>query len=130
MKTEQTKIQWANFTFNPWRGCTKISEGCANCYAEVLSRRNPATLGEWGPGRPRVLAKLKAFLTHPDAILLTRTNDRALVPMVLHALWCQKLEKEMPELITTGPGVEVARRALEPRIEAITKHFATGKDQA
>lgn len=76
------------------------------------------------------LAKLKAFLTHPDAILLTRTNDRALVPMVLHALWCQKLEKEMPDLITTGPGVKVARKALEPRIEAITKHFATGKDQA
>lgn len=56
MKLEQTAIEWAHYTFNPWRGCTKVSEGCANCYAEVLSRRNPATLGEWGPGRPRVLA--------------------------------------------------------------------------
>lgn len=56
MKTEQTNIEWAHYTFNPWRGCTKVSEGCAHCYAEVLSRRNPATLGEWGPGRPRVLA--------------------------------------------------------------------------
>lgn len=49
MKSEQTAIEWAHYTFNPWRGCTKVSEGCANCYAEVLSRRNPATLGEWGP---------------------------------------------------------------------------------
>ena len=56
MKTEQTNIEWAHYTFNPWRGCTKVSEGCAHCYAEVLSRRNPATLGEWGPGQPRVLA--------------------------------------------------------------------------
>ena len=56
MKTEQTKIQWANYTFNPWRGCTKVSEGCANCYAEAQSKRNPALLGEWGPGKPRVLA--------------------------------------------------------------------------
>ena len=56
MKSEQTAIEWAHYTFNPWRGCTKVSDGCANCYAEVLSRRNPATLGEWGPGRPRVLA--------------------------------------------------------------------------
>lgn len=56
MKTEQTNIEWADFTFNPWRGCTKVSEGCAHCYAETLSKRNPAVLGEWGKGKPRVLA--------------------------------------------------------------------------
>lgn len=56
MKTTPTKIQWADYTFNPWRGCTKVSEGCANCYAETLSLRNPAVLGQWGPGKPRVLA--------------------------------------------------------------------------
>lgn len=27
-----TKIQWATHTFNPWRGCRKVSEECANCY--------------------------------------------------------------------------------------------------
>lgn len=37
-------------------GCTKVSPGCANCYAESLSKRNPKLLGEWGPGKPRVLA--------------------------------------------------------------------------
>lgn len=50
---ESTKIQWADATWNPWRGCTKVSEGCANCYAEVLSRRNPKVLGEWGPNGVR-----------------------------------------------------------------------------
>jgi protein gp37 len=51
-----TKISWCDHTFNPWRGCTKVSAGCANCYAEVQSRRNPAVLGEWGKGGARAVA--------------------------------------------------------------------------
>lgn len=32
--------QWHDgYSFNPWWGCTKISEGCANCYAESLASR-------------------------------------------------------------------------------------------
>lgn len=27
-----TKISWTHRTWNPWRGCTKISPGCKNCY--------------------------------------------------------------------------------------------------
>ncbi len=53
---ENSRIEWTDHTFNPWRGCTKISPGCAHCYAETGSHRNPAVLGEWGPGRPRVVA--------------------------------------------------------------------------
>lgn len=37
MKT--TKIEWTDATWNPSIGCTMISEGCANCYAEVMARR-------------------------------------------------------------------------------------------
>lgn len=33
-----------------------MSPGCTNCYAEKMSHRNPAVLGEWGPGAKRVLA--------------------------------------------------------------------------
>lgn len=54
---EETKIKWADHSWSPWRGCTKVSPGCANCYAETLSKRNPAVLGRWGKGKPRVLAK-------------------------------------------------------------------------
>jgi protein gp37 len=54
--SKNSKIEWTDHTFNPWRGCTKVSPGCANCYAETLSKRNPALLGEWGAGKPRVLA--------------------------------------------------------------------------
>ncbi len=53
---ENTKIQWAHHTFNHVRGCEKIAPGCANCYAEAQSKRNPGTLGIWGPNGTRVLA--------------------------------------------------------------------------
>jgi protein gp37 len=53
---ENSKIQWTTHTFNPWRGCTKVAAGCANCYAETMSKRNQKTLGIWGPNGTRVVA--------------------------------------------------------------------------
>jgi protein gp37 len=35
----RTKIEWTESTWNPITGCTKISSGCKNCYAEVMTRR-------------------------------------------------------------------------------------------
>lgn len=34
-----SKIEWTENTWNPVTGCSKISQGCAHCYAEVMSRR-------------------------------------------------------------------------------------------
>lgn len=34
-----SKIEWTEETWNPITGCTKISNGCKNCYAEVMARR-------------------------------------------------------------------------------------------
>lgn len=53
---KETGIEWCDHTFNPWRGCTKVSPGCQHCYAETLSKRNPAVLGEWGPDGKRAIA--------------------------------------------------------------------------
>lgn len=35
----RTKIEWTDVTWNPTTGCTKISAGCKNCYAERLAKR-------------------------------------------------------------------------------------------
>jgi protein gp37 len=35
----KTKIEWADATWNPITGCTKISPGCQNCYAERMAKR-------------------------------------------------------------------------------------------
>lgn len=44
---EKTGIEWCDSTFNPWVGCTKISPGCDNCYAEQLSKRWWGEEGLW-----------------------------------------------------------------------------------
>jgi protein gp37 len=36
---EKSKIEWTDATWNPVRGCTKISPGCKHCYAEVFAER-------------------------------------------------------------------------------------------
>jgi protein gp37 len=35
----QSGIEWTDATWNPVRGCTKVSPGCKNCYAETLTKR-------------------------------------------------------------------------------------------
>ncbi len=35
----KTKIEWTEETWNPTTGCTKVSAGCKNCYAEVMANR-------------------------------------------------------------------------------------------
>ncbi len=36
---DSTSIEWTESTWNPVTGCTKVSAGCANCYAERMARR-------------------------------------------------------------------------------------------
>lgn len=37
--SNHTAIEWTNVTWNPVTGCTKVSPGCDNCYAERFSER-------------------------------------------------------------------------------------------
>jgi protein gp37 len=43
-----TKIEWTDRTWNPVRGCSRVSEGCRNCYAERTAARfsNQVNLGD------------------------------------------------------------------------------------
>ena len=52
--SEVTNIEWADSTFNPWEGCTKVGPGCDNCYAENRNARFAGGAAiNWGPGAPR-----------------------------------------------------------------------------
>lgn len=55
-----TTIAWCDHSASPWYGCTEVHTGCDHCYARELAKRNPATLGVWGPDGTRV--KSKSFL--------------------------------------------------------------------
>ena len=37
--SDNSKIEWTDATWNPVRGCTKISPGCQHCYAERFAER-------------------------------------------------------------------------------------------
>lgn len=50
---ENSKIEWCDHTFNPWIGCTKVSEGCKHCYAETLMDKRYGRV-KWGAQGTRV----------------------------------------------------------------------------
>lgn len=50
---ENTKIEWADHTWNPWIGCTKVGPPCDNCYAEALMDTRYGRV-QWGPQGERV----------------------------------------------------------------------------
>jgi protein gp37 len=60
-------IQWTDATWNPVTGCSKVSPGCANCYAETLTRRFSGT---WGvpdlPWTPENAAE--NVILHPERL--------------------------------------------------------------
>lgn len=49
---ETTGIAWTDSSWNPWLGCSKLSEACRFCYAETLVRGRMG-LDVWGPDAPR-----------------------------------------------------------------------------
>ena len=92
----ETKIEWTDYTFNPWRGCTKIASGCDNCYAERMARQNPAVLGEWGPDGKRAWAA-EAYWRLPS-----KWNEQAAKNGVRRRVFCGSLMdvfEDRPELV-------------------------------
>lgn len=43
---DSTGISWTDHTWNPWIGCTKVSPGCTNCYAEEIVEVFPMAKGK------------------------------------------------------------------------------------
>ena len=54
----QSAIEWTESTWNPVTGCTKISTGCLNCYAERMAKRLQAM------GQERYRKGFKVTLHH------------------------------------------------------------------
>lgn len=49
---QKTEIAWCDSTWNPVRGCTRVSEGCRNCYAERMAARRLPGLMSPTTGQP------------------------------------------------------------------------------
>jgi len=59
---KMTKIEWTDSTWNCVTGCSKISAGCLNCYAEKMTRRLKAM------GQPKYANGFEAVITHHDVL--------------------------------------------------------------
>lgn len=49
---ENSKIEWCDYTFNPWIGCTEVGPACEHCYARVMMAERYGRV-EWGAGQDR-----------------------------------------------------------------------------
>src|SRR3954470_813329 len=49
MASAASAIEWTEATWNPVTGCSKVSPGCAHCYAETLSLRFGRSVKPWTP---------------------------------------------------------------------------------
>lgn len=75
-----SKIEWTDATWNPVRGCTKVSPGCKHCYAETFAERFRGTLGhpfEFGFDLRIVPEKLGDPIrwTRPQKIFVNSMSD-------------------------------------------------------
>lgn len=65
--SDQSRIGWTDATWNPVTGCSKVSPGCAHCYAETLSLRFGWSKLPWTPENA-----LENVVLHPERLDLPR----------------------------------------------------------
>lgn len=63
MANTNTKIEWTDATWSPVSGCSKVSPGCAHCYAERVSHRFGFTSQPWTPEHAA-----ENVVLHPDRL--------------------------------------------------------------
>ena len=62
-----SSIEWTEMTWNPTTGCTKISAGCKNCYAEIMTHRLKAM------GQEKYKHGFNVVKIYPDALRIPYT---------------------------------------------------------
>jgi len=91
---QNSKIEWCDHTFSPWWGCTKVSDGCKNCYAEGVAKRFGNDC--WGVnGKRRMMSE--AYWRQP-----LKWNREAEAAGVRRRVFCASMAdvfEDRPELI-------------------------------
>lgn len=113
---ENSKIQWCDHTFNCWIGCSRVSDGCLNCYAENLMADRYGRV-KWGPKGTR--SKVKDW-SGPE-----KWNREAARDGEKHKVFCASLADVFEDW--TGPiqdhkGNELWTFGLEGRYEPKSVH--------
>lgn len=100
---QNSKIEWTHHTANLWWGCTKVHEGCDNCYAETLSKRFGNDV--WGVDKPRkeIKSVWKDLDAYQKAAAAAGEVHRVFVGSMMDIF-----EKPMPLIDTNGNDFETS----------------------
>jgi len=71
----QSSIEWTEMTWNPTTGCSKVSQGCKHCYAEIMSNR----LQAMGVEKYRDAFEVRE---HPEALKIPYTWKKSKIVFV------------------------------------------------
>ena len=106
-----SKIEWTECTWNPVTGCTKISPGCLNCYAERMARRLQAM------GQPNYRNGFRLTL-HPHMLELPLRwrQPRSIFVNSMSDLFHKDVPLDFIEKV-----FDVMRRAPQHRFQILTK---------
>lgn len=148
-------IKWTEATWNPITGCTKVSQGCKNCYAERLSHRLQAMGAEnyrdgfkvtlhphmlelpkrWRKGR-RIFVNSMSDIFHPDvptSYILSMWETMLAAPQHQYQILTKRPERllEIEELVHWPPqiwmGVTVESDRHVDRIDLLRNSSAAVK---
>lgn len=107
----QTSIEWTEMTWNPAVGCSKVSPGCANCYAEAMAKRLQA-MGMEGYEKGFALTLLPHRLEEP----LKRSKSTIYFVNSMSDLFHEKIPDDYIRQV-----FDVIRRAPRHTFQVLTK---------
>lgn len=94
---QNSKIEWTHHTANLWHGCTKVHEGCDNCYAETLAKRWGNDI--WGNDKPR--KEVKSVWRELDKMQLNAKKANEMHRVFVGSMM-DIFEKPMPLIDSNG----------------------------
>ena len=121
MATQSSKIEWTESTWNPVRGCTRVSEGCRFCYAERIAARfsgrgmayeGLAKNTKSGPQWTREVRPVRALLNEP----LKWKKPRRIFVNSMSDLFHEKVELSFIQEV-----FDVMRKADKHQFQVLTK---------
>lgn len=94
---ESTGIEWADHTFNPWIGCTRVSPACDHCYAEAQASRYWKDEALWAGNRKRTSVNnwKQPLKWNREAAAFRAQHGRA--PMVFCASLADVFDNQVPD---------------------------------
>lgn len=111
--SDKSAIEWTDATWNPVTGCSKVSPGCAYCYAERLSLRYGWSKASWSPENAP-----QNVILHPERLTQPLAWKQ---PRMVFVNSMSDLFHELVPAEFIGSVFEVMRKATQHTFQILTK---------